>query len=430
MAGKDIVRMSKKELKRLYTIKKVIEKRLKQKAAALILMLSVRQTRRIVKRVQEEGDEGIIHRRRGKPSNRAFPAGIKNKAINLYRKKYWDFGPTFANEKLCELDNIKIGDQTLRNWLLEDGAWQVTQKCRKHRQWRERKHMFGEMVQVDGSHHEWFEKRGPECVLIGYIDDATNNVFARFYEYEGTMPAMKSFKGYIKKYGLPNSIYIDKLPTYKSTAKMSIEDELNNTDPMSHFQRALKELGVRVIYAGSAPAKGRIERLFRTFQDRLIKEMRLRGIKDIYNANKFLVYYLPIHNKRFGKKAIEPGNLHTPIPQDIDLDRILCKKTERTLRNDFTIAHDRKLYQILEPINAKKVIVEERMDGRMFVTYKGKYLRYKMIAEKPARPERPRVAKKKIYRPPPDHPWKNFKTNPYLYNNRYNKKRTEEPVLV
>ena len=365
-------------------------------------------------------------------ANRALPKKIKSQVIKLYREKYEDFGPTLANEKLFERDKIKIGNQTLRNWLLEDGAWQVTQKHRKHRQWRERKHIFGEMIQVDGSHHDWFEGRGPKCVLMGYIDDATNEVFARFYEYEGTFPAMKSFKGYIKKYGIPNSIYIDKLSAYKSTAKRSIEDELNNTDPMSQFQRALKELGVRVIYAGSAQAKGRIERLFRTFQDRLIKEMRLEGIKDIDGGNKFLIHYLPIHNKRFGKKAIEQGNLHSPIPKDIDLDTILCIRTDRSLRNDFTVAHDKKLYQVLDHINTKKVMVEERMDGRMFIKYKGARLRYKEIAQRPAKvkAEKPRISKKKIYRPPPDHPWKNFKINPYSYNSRCNKKRVEEPVLT
>ena len=432
MVGKDIVIMSRRELKRLPIIKEVIGKKLKQKAAAIILALSVRQIGRIVKRVRKEGDEGIIHKRRGKPSNRALPATIKEKAIKLYRKKYWDFGPTFANEKLCELEGIKIGDQSLRNWLIEDGAWQLIHKCRKHREWRERKHHFGEMTQMDGSHHDWFEGRGPWCVLMGYIDDAESRAFAKFYKYEGTMPAMDSFKCYTKQNGLPNSVYIDKLPAYKSTAKRSIEDELKNTDPMSHFQRALKELEVRVIYAGSAPAKGRIERLFRTFQDRLVKEMRLRGISNIEEANKFLKKYLPIYNKKFAKKAIKPGNFHRALPKDIDLDRILCKKTDRTLRNDFTIAHDKKLYQILESINAKKVTVEERISGRMFITYKGKYLRYKMIVQRPVREKVSKKSRtpKKAYTPPANHPWKNFKINPYSYHSRSNKERVEEPVLT
>lgn len=422
----DIIQMSKSELKRLHIIRQVIDYKLKQVDVIDILGLSDRQIRRIVKRVRKEGDSGIIHKLRGRVSSRAIANDIRDKVIRLYKRYYYDFGPVLASEKLLERDNIRISDETLRNWLIESGEWRLKRKARKHRQWRERKHMFGEMIQIDGSHHDWFEGRGAKCVLMGYIDDATNNVFAEFYEDEGTMAAMKSFKGYIKQYGVPNSIYIDRLSTYKSTAKRSIEDELNNRDPMSHFQKALKELGVMVIYAGSAPAKGRIERLFRTFQDRLIKEMRLLGISNIEDANKFLEHYLPIHNKRFGKKAIELQNLHTPIPQDIDLDSILCKKTERFLRNDFTIAHDSKLYQILVPVSAKKVIVEERMNGRMFVTYKNRYLRYKMIVQRPVKenvPQIPRVPKKP-YIPPADHPWKNFSINSSY------KQLVKEAVLV
>lgn len=405
----DIINMSKRELKRLDVIHKVLEENLGQVDAAYILHLTDRQIRRIVKRVRKEGDTGVIHKSRGRPSNKAIPKKIKDKVINLYKDKYEGFGPTLASEKLFERDKIKISDETLRNWLIGCGEWSKIRKPREHRQWRERKHHFGEMIQIDGSHHDWFEGRGPWCVLMGYIDDATNKVFARFYEYEGTIPALDSFKRYIKKYGIPISIYIDKLPTYKSTAKRSIEDELNNIDPMSQFERALKELGVEVIHAGSAPAKGRIERLFRTFQDRLIKEMRLNGIATIKEANKLLETYLPIHNKRFNFESIEKGDLHRPIPQDMETDRILCIRTDRGLRNDFTIAHDKKLYQIMNPINAKRVTVEERIDGRIFVSYKSKYLRYKVITQRPVRVEEPRVFKaKKIYIPPSDHPWKKF----------------------
>ncbi|MEK6733049.1 MAG: ISNCY family transposase, partial [Candidatus Omnitrophota bacterium] len=330
MAGKDIVTMSQKELKRLHIINKILDKRLKQIEAVKILGLCDRQIRRIVKRIRIEGDRGIIHKSRGKDSNRAFPEDIKEKVINIYKDKYPDFGPTLANEKLSEIDKIKLGTQTLRSWLIEKGEWQVSHKHRKHRAWRERKHHYGEMEQVDGSHHDWFEGRGPKCVLMAYIDDAESRVYARFYEYEGTFPFMDSFKRYAYKYGLPHSIYIDRHSTYKSTKKPTIEDELNNKESLSEVGRALNELGVEVIFAQSAQAKGRIERLFRTFQDRVIKEMRLRGIKSIKEANKFLKYYLPIFNKRFSVKAIEQGDLHQPLPKDIELNKILCKKTEHT----------------------------------------------------------------------------------------------------
>jgi hypothetical protein len=181
---------------------------------------------------------------RGRPSNRRISHKIKERVIRLYRTQYKDFGPTLASEKLPERDGIEINDETLRRWLIEVGDWKKIRRRKRHRQWRERNHHEGEMVQMDGSHHDWFEGRGPRCVLMGYIDDATGRVFGRFYDYEGTIPAMDSFKRYIKKYGLPLSVYLDRYKTYKSTAKPTIGDELNDEEPLSDFERALRELRV------------------------------------------------------------------------------------------------------------------------------------------------------------------------------------------
>jgi hypothetical protein len=418
VARKDIIMMSERELKRSHIIHKVLDKELKQVKAAEFLSLSDRQIRRIVKRVRKEGKTGVIHKSRGRSSNRAMPKRIKDRVIKLYREKYGDFGPTLATEKFFETHKIKMGIQTLRNWLIKDGAWQIRRKHRKHRQWRERKHYFGEMIQIDGSHHDWFEGRGPECALMGYIDDATNNVFARFYEYEGTIPLMDSFKRYVEPYGIPQSVYIDNHTTYKSPKKHSIEDELNNTEPLSQAGRALKELGVDVTHAYSPQAKGRVERLFRTLQDRLIKEMRLRGIKTIEEANEFLEYYLPIYNKRFRFEAIEDGDLHRDLPKGIDLDRILCIKTNRGLRNDWTVSHNKRLYQVIDHVHTKEVIVEEKIDGSMVITYKGTALEYKEISERPVRENRQEkkciFKPKKIYRPPEGHPWRKFKIRPQI----------------
>ena len=281
------------------------------------------------------------------------------------------------------------------------------------------------MIQVDGSRHDWFEGRGEKCVLMGYIDDATSNVFARFYEYEGTYPFMDSFKRYTRKYGLPHSIYIDKHATYKSTKKPSIEDQLENREPLSEVGRALKELSVEVLYAHSAQAKGRVERLFRTFQDRVIKEMRLKGTKSIKEANKFLKYYLPVYNKRFRVEPTRKTDLHRSAPKHINLSSILSVKTERALRNDFTVVHNKKLYQVLTHTISKKVIVEERINGTMFITYKGNPLKYKQIDKRPlkAKPEKLRISKpKKLYIPPKDHPYKSFKVSPYTHINSYSQK--------
>ena len=410
MAGKDIIIMTPKELKRLHVIQRILERKLRQIEAADILGLSSRQVRRITKRVKEEGDRGIIHKLRGIISHRAISEKLKNKVLELCRAKYEGFNPTFAAEKLFEIDKLRLSRETLRSWFKEEGIPYRRRKGRPHRSWRERKHHFGEMVQVDGSHHDWFEGRGPECVLMGYIDDATNNVFARFYPYEGTLPAMDSFRRYIKKYGLPFSIYVDKHTTYKSTAKPTLEDELNNTHPQSHFGRAISELGVNVIYADSCQAKGRVERLFETFQDRLIKEMRLKNISTTEGANKFLEHYLPIFNRRFGVAAVAEENFHRPLPAKIDLNKVLCIRTERVLRNDFTVAHNNRLYQVMDSVNTKKVTVEEKADGRMLITYRDRQLKYKEITQRPVKKEKPALPKiNKHYIPPMDHPWRKFK---------------------
>lgn len=417
MTGEDMIMVRQRELRRLHVIQKVLEKVLKQRGAAEILSLSGRQIRRIVKRIRSEGGRGVIHKSRGRPSNRRISDLTKEKVIKLYRAQYKDFGPTLASEKLLERDRIQISDETLRGWLVEAGDWQRIRKKRKHRQWRERKHHYGEMIQMDGSHHEWFEGRGPECVLMGYIDDATGEVFGRFYGYEGTMPAMESFKLYIRKHGLPLKVYLDKHSTYKSTAKPSIQDELNDVEPLSEFERALKELGVEVSHAHSPQAKGRIERLFRTFQDRVIKEMRLRGIRTIEEGNTFLEGYLPLYNKRFSVRPREKEDFHRPLAKGLDLDAILCIKTQRALRNDFTVAHNRKLYQVEDKIHAAKVMVQDRINGSMRIYHKDRALRFKEITARPLRQKKPLVIQKRIkpYTPPTDHPWRSFKFGKHRY---------------
>jgi hypothetical protein len=417
MAGEDMIMARQGELKRLHVIQKVLERVISQVEAAEILSLSSRQIRRIIKRIRIEGEKGIIHRSRGRPSNRRIPGKIRDKVIQLYRKQYQDFGPTLASEKLWERNGIGINDETLRMWLIATGDWRKTRKRRRHRQWRERKHHDGEMVQMDGSHHDWFEGRGPWCVLMGYIDDATGRVSGRFYDYEGTIPAMDSFKRYIRTYGLPMSVYLDKHTTYKSTAKPTIEDELNDVEPLSEFERALKELGVEVIHANSPQAKGRIERLFGTLQDRLVKEMRLRGIRTLGEANAFLEEYLPIYNRRFSVSPKERDNLHRPLGRGLDLDAILCIQTKRTLRNDFTVAHHRKLYQVEDKVNTSKVMVQDRMDGSIQITDKNRALRFREITERPITEKRPSpvVRMRKSSPPPTNHPWRGFKFGKHRY---------------
>jgi transposase len=407
MAGRDIIAMSQKELKRLHVIHKVVEGSLTQVHAAEMISLSERQIRRIVKRIGSEGDKGIQHRSRGKESSRKTPKKLVERVRQLYQEKYQGFGPTLTAEKLFELEGIKVSKETVRTWLMESGQWQKGRKVRVHRQWRERKSCFGEMLQLDGSHHDWFEGRRPKCVLMAYIDDATSRVYGRFYEYEGTIPAMDSFKRYIRKYGIPMSVYMDKHTTYKSPAEPSIEDEINGTTPLSEFGRALTELEVKIIHAHSPQAKGRIERLFKTLQDRLVKEMTLRGINSMEEANRHLDTYLAVHNRRFAVKAKEQDNLHREIPRGMNLDKILCIRTVRTLRNDFTIAHDGKLYQIESNVRTKEVTVEERVNGSMFITLDDVRLPFREITARPQKQQKPanRPRHRKGHTPAVDHPW-------------------------
>ena len=410
MAERDIIRMSQKELKRLHVIHRVIEGSITQVGAAEIMSLSERQIRRIVKRIGVEGDKGIQHRSRGKESNRKVPKSLIERVVRLYREKYQGFGPTLTAEKLFEIEGIEVSKESVRKWLIQSGQWQKVRRVRTHRQWRERKSSFGEMLQLDGSHHDWFEGRRPKCVLMAYIDDATNRAYGRFYEYEGTIPAMDSFKRYIRKYGIPMSIYMDKHTTYKSPAEPSIEDELNGTVPLSEFGRALTELEVKIIHAHSPQAKGRIERLFKTLQDRLVKEMTLKGINTIEEANRHLDSYLAAHNKRFAMKAKEQDNLHREIPHGLTLDKILCIRTVRALRNDFTIAHNGKLYQIEKAVQAKEVTVEERINGTMFIIHNDEKVPFREITARPAKPQKPiRVHRpQKGHTPSVNHPWNKY----------------------
>lgn len=409
MARKDSIEMSRRELSRLHFIKQAIMKQITQAKAGELTELSDRQIRRLIKRIREEGDTGIRHRSSGRPSNRRIPKKIKDKVIKLCRGIYSGFGPTFASEKLLERDGIKVSDETLRLWFKEAEILYQGRKGRKHRQWRERKEQIGELVQMDGSHHDWLEGRGPECVLMAYIDDATGRAYARFYDYEGTYPAMDSFWRYIERYGIPQGVYLDRLPAYKSTAKPTIEDELLGRDPKSQFERALSELSVKVKHAASPQAKGRIERLFRTFQDRLVKDMRLEGIKTTEGANRFLDNgYLKKHNENFCVASANDADLHRPNPGKRILAGILCIKIKRTVHNDFTIAHDTKLYQIIEKTRAKKVIVEERRGETMEITYKGQRLKYKEITTRPIKKKREEVVliKEQGHMPSVDHPWR------------------------
>ena len=413
MAGEDRVLMSAKEVKRLHVLEKYHEGLIGQTEGAERVGVSVRHFRRLQKRVLAEGATGVVNRHRGKPSNRAIQMQTRQRALEAYRSKYYDFGPTLAAEKLLEYESIQVSKETFRKWLIDAGLWQKPRKKAKHRRYRQRKSCYGMMVQVDGSEHAWFEDRGPRGVLMAYIDDATNHIYGRFYKYEGTIPAMDSFMRYARKYGLPGSIYLDRHQTYKSNRKQEdVYDENGNAiDALSQFARAMKELEVRVIYAYSPQAKGRVERLFGILQDRLVKELRLKGISSIEEANSYLPEYFKKHNAQFAVVAEEGKDMHRPAPGATALREILCIKTERTVRNDNTISHDARLYQIDAALHGKKVLIEERIDGKMLIRHNNDSFNFSEITKRPEK-------KKKAVRPyrqrktipmPIDHPFRKTK---------------------
>lgn len=415
---KDIVTMSKKELKRLPIIHKTMEKRLTQIKAAEMLDLSERQIRRIIEKIKKGGDQAIVHGNRGKSSPFKLPEKKAGEIRSIVEKRYYDFGPTFASEKLWECEKIRIGKEKLRQLMIGWRIWHPkSRKKGKVHQWRERKYYKGEMIQMDGSDHDWLESRGSKLVLMGYIDDATNEIYGRFYEYEGTFSAMDSFKRYMAKYGIPFSFYVDKHSAYKTTRQPNLEEDLRGEFAKTQFARALKELGVKVIFAHSPQAKGRIERLFETLQDRLIKEMRLAGIRTLNEANAFLESYLPKHNVRFAIKSLRRTNLHSPVPKRLNLDEIFCIKEYRTISSGYTFHWRNRIFLIKNPsitMKRQRVCLMEHFDGKIVLKLRNKYLTFEEVTQKDiqaiARDQkaaRKLIKKARIYCPAPkNHPWR------------------------
>jgi len=265
------------------------------------------------------------------------------------------------------------------------------------------------MVQLDGSHHDWLEGRGPKLVLMGYIDDATSSVEARFYDHEGTVPALDSFRSWVQRYGIPCSVYLDKHTTYRSPQAPTVEEQLEGREQsQSQFQRAMSELGVEVIHAHSPAAKGRIERLFQTLQDRLVKELRLAGASTLAEANQVVKRYLPLYNQRFRVQAAHPTNLHRRVPTRLDLDTVLCLKTQRRLNADSTVQHEGQVYLVQDRVKAQTVMVHQRLDGSIHLRCHNRALSYRLVAQRPrkAQPMVKSVPAKTTHRPAAEHPWR------------------------
>ena len=421
--SKEVIALSVKEIERLRIIHKVMDKQIRQKDGARLLDISDRQVRNIIGKIKADGDKGIAHGNRGREAPNKISKELEEKVGAIIEQKYADFGPTLASEKLLKHEGIKISHEKLRQIMIEQGLWKVRKRRdRPVYQWRERKAYIGEMVQMDGSHHEWLEERGPKMVFMGYIDDATNRTHGRFYDHEGVYPAMDSMERYIRRYGMPQSLYLDKHSTYKTIRQPNLEEELRGQQAATQFERAVGELKIEMIHADSPQAKGRVERLFGTLQDRLIKDMRLAEISSIEEANAFLEEYLEDYNGRFSRTPKREGDLHRSLPEDVNLREIFCLRGIRTINDGYIIQWKKRLFILDKPsltLRRRKVEVREHFDGQITFKFKGSYLDCHEVFEvKPKKEEEvklavPKPRKKSKYRPSPDHPWnKRYKDMP------------------
>jgi len=355
------------------------------KAASLELGISYSQAKRIYQRYAKGGDEALVHGNIGKPSNNKTDEAIITKAINLYREKYYDFGPTLAQETMSERDGIVISVNTLRRALLIAGLWKQKKKSSEYRSRRTPRACFGELVQFDGSHHDWFEGRRKPCCLITFIDDARKIRLSQFFEEETLFGAMIVLEMWIIRYGIPESLYCDKKNAFVLTRDPTDAEIIAGIfRPKSHFGKACERLGVEVIAANSPQAKGRVERNHGVDQDRLVKALRLEGISTIEEANRFLLEtYLPKMNAMFSRPARNSDDAHVNLGK-IKLDDILCMEFERRISKDFIVRFEARLFQILEsnkplPRTEDKVIVRVKLDDSVHIIWKDKPLQVKEI---------------------------------------------------
>jgi hypothetical protein len=408
--------MSRKERERLTVMVGVRDQKLTLVQGSELMGVCYRQSKRIWQRYQAQGDAGLVHRLRGWPSGRRKPAALRTQALALYaEERYADFGPTLMAEQLLK-EKLVVDHETLRRWRLAEGKHTVRRRKQKHRQWRERKPSFGAMVQLDGSHHDWFEGRGPRCVLMVMVDDATNRMRARFFAEETTRASYDVLEGWVRQHGLPASLYVDRDSIYRCEGVASIAEQLAGEVPQTQFGRAMEQLGVDLILANSPQAKGRVERMNGTLQDRLVKAMRLAGIHDLESANRFLEgKYLRPFNRQFARAAASPVDLHRGVPRN--LNEMLSWEEERVVSGDWTVACQGKRYQLDRQHEAlslarRKVIVRTLRNGRVQLVYRGKLLKWRLLptggvrtqaAVKPAGKEQRNPGVKP---PAMSHPWR------------------------
>ena len=414
-----VIIMTEKNLETLKVMSLLKEKKLTQAGAGKRLNISDRQIRNIFKKYSEFGDQGVISKKLGKASNHQLSNDLKDKALHLIKTKYSDFGPTLASEKLQDLDQIKISVGTIRNIMIENGLWHPKEIRKKIHRLRARRAYFGELIQIDGSHHHWFEDRGGPCVLIVMIDDATSELMGLLFVPEEDLNAyFKLSKKYFLREGLPLSMYSDRFSVFAVVRKNPLLEET----AVTQFKRALAELNIQLICAKTPQAKGRVERVNRTLQDRLVKELRLHNICTIEEANHFLQEsdYIKKHNAIFGVPPAQKDNVHRSLSEKqlLNLDRILSRNNERVIQKDLSFQYGGEIYQIItsEPhrILAKsKIIIWEDSDKTIRAEINGKEIGIKSMKEIQYEPSPPKIGDlpktwktKNKYIPNQNHPYK------------------------
>jgi len=410
--------MSSRELERVEVMGRVASGGLKLKHAAEMLELSYRHTKRLWRSYREKGREGLKHGHAGGCSNRSKPKKLRRRVLHLIGKKYSGseeerFGPTLAAEHLAEEDGIVVDHETLRRWMLGAGLWSRQRKRKKHCQRRERKEHFGELVQLDGSFHDWLEGRGPRGCLMDMVDDATGRTVARLGKEETIWAAVGVLRAWIERYGVPRALYTDWKNVYKRKATPA--EQLRGQVPLTQFGRMCQKLGIRIIAASTPQAKGRVERVHGVHQDRLIKKLRRKGIATYEAANQYLEeQYLAEHNRRFARVAAEPEDYHRRKPKAWELRQIFRLETERGIGNDWVIRHQGGYLQ-LRPgpryggSSKSKALVCEWEDGSIAIYHQGERMAFSEIAEAPAKAvqSRPAAARAIVTRPAKkDHPWR------------------------
>src|ERR1700680_4727 len=386
--------MSQRELRRIEVLSRVKSKELKVVDAASLLRVSYRQGKRLWKRYREEGAQGLRHGNAGLVSARAKPERFRRRVLQLVREKYGGaegerFGPTLAAEHLAREDGLRIDAETLRRWMLAEGLWSRQRQRKAYRQRRERRRHFGELVQMDGSFHDWLEERGPGGCLMNMTDDATSEVELRLGKEETIWAAVHTLRNWIEKHGVPQALYVD----WKNLNKRAPtqREQLRGEEPVTQFGRMCEKLGIAIIAAGSPQAKGRVERNHGTHQDRLIKKMRRKKIRTHEQANVYLQQdYLPEHNRRLRCAAAEAENYHRRAPSARELREVFGLESERIISNDWVVRYDNRLFQVqaqsrrYAPAQGK-VVVCEWQDGTVEIEYRGRKLPWKEIFSVPPR---------------------------------------------